>query len=78
MCIVLTQNRLQKAENYYRGAVSKMRLLDGSHSTQGKVVTYGMKSQRLQLQGLQKGAALQRDLYFLILGSFLALWVILF
>lgn len=77
MCIALTQNRLRKAENYHRGAVSKMRLLDGSHLAQGKVVIYGMKSQRLQLQGLQKGTALQRDLYFIILAFFLFDGVIL-
>lgn len=70
MCIVLTQNRLQEAENYYRDPVNKIRLLDGSHSTWGKGVTHCMESQRFQLWGLQKGAALQRYLFLLILAFF--------
>lgn len=39
MCIVLTENRLQEAGNYYRATMNKIKLLDGSHSTQGKGVT---------------------------------------
>lgn len=58
--------------------MKKMRLLNVSHLTKGKVDTYSMKSQRLQLQGFQKGAALKRDLYFLILASFWGFLVGLF
>lgn len=64
--IVLTQNRLQDTEGDYRGIVNEIRLLDGSHSTGGKGITYHMKSQMFQWQRLWKGVALQRYLFLLI------------
>lgn len=47
MYITLTQNR-QETEDDYRGFVNEIRLLDGSHSTVGKGITYYVKSQMFQ------------------------------